>query len=146
MDLIAQRAFRYRGRALVAGQPFSATRSHGRLLVALGRATVGTYEAPQPQPKSRARPAAAPAPDAPVDTRSTPDQHGVNDKIDSSSRPHPLDHDRDGRPGGSIAPAPADMMRALREEYFRLIGKRAFTGWPEDELRRRIAAHRVGNA
>ncbi len=51
-----------------------------------------------------------------------------------------FDHDHDGAPGGSIAPAPSDDLKALRAEYFGKLGKRPFPGWGADTLREKIAA------
>ena len=52
----------------------------------------------------------------------------------------PLDHDNDGKPGGSTAPEQTDDMAKLRAEYQDLIGKRPFPGWDADELQKRIDA------
>lgn len=53
----------------------------------------------------------------------------------------PLDHDGDGHPGGSTAPSDPDgNLRALREHYEALAGKRVFNGWDADTLRSKIAA------
>lgn len=49
-----------------------------------------------------------------------------------------LDHDGNGKPGGSTGAA--DHMRALREEYQRVVGKRPFSGWDEATLREKMAA------
>lgn len=48
-----------------------------------------------------------------------------------------LDHDGDGKPGGSKAPE--GDLKALRAEYQDKTGKRAFPGWDEAEIRRRMA-------
>jgi hypothetical protein len=50
-----------------------------------------------------------------------------------------LDHDGDGKPGGSARQA-GDAVPALRAELQRLTGKRVFNGWNEAQLRERIAA------
>lgn len=53
----------------------------------------------------------------------------------------PLDHDHDGEPGGSTAPADPDGdLNALRDHYEALAGKRVFNGWDADTLRAKIAA------
>lgn len=50
-----------------------------------------------------------------------------------------LDHDQNGKAGGS-KPAPAsDDLAALRAEYQAKIGKRPFPGWGADVLRTKIA-------
>lgn len=49
-----------------------------------------------------------------------------------------LDHDGDGRPGGSVT-ATGDDLPALRARYKDLVGKNPFNGWGADELSRRIA-------
>ena len=51
-----------------------------------------------------------------------------------------LDHDGDGAPGGSTAPEQTDRLKELRAEYLTVIGKKAFAGWDEAELEKRIAA------
>lgn len=48
-----------------------------------------------------------------------------------------LDHDGDGRPGGSTVQT-GDDLPALREEYEALAGKRVFHGWDADTLRAKI--------
>lgn len=52
-------------------------------------------------------------------------------------KPHALDHDGDGRKGGSKAGA-GDDMQALRAKYQEVVGKRAFPGWDAAELQRRM--------
>ncbi len=49
-----------------------------------------------------------------------------------------FDHDGDGFPGGSTAPAQTDDLKALRAAYFAKLGKRPFPGWGACELRRRM--------
>lgn len=51
-------------------------------------------------------------------------------------KPDPLDHDGDGKKGGS-KPA-KDEIAALRTEYQELFGKRPFNGWDAAELQKRI--------
>lgn len=61
----------------------------------------------------------------------------------------PLDHDRDGKPGGSTAPDdPKEALRAKRAEYQLVMKKRPFSGWDIDELNRRMdeAAAKAANA
>jgi hypothetical protein len=53
-----------------------------------------------------------------------------------------FDHNGDGLPGGSAAPEKTDRLKELRAEYQALIGKRAFPGWDEAEIERRMAAHK----
>ncbi|AYD00019.1 hypothetical protein [Neorhizobium sp. NCHU2750] len=50
----------------------------------------------------------------------------------------PLDHDGDGRKGGSTAPEPDEALTALRAEYQALAGKRAFSGWDAEALQAKI--------
>lgn len=50
-----------------------------------------------------------------------------------------FDHDGDGKPGGSPKVDNTDEVRALRAEYTEKMGKRPFSGWDADELRRRMA-------
>lgn len=51
-----------------------------------------------------------------------------------------LDHDGNGKPGGSKAAPPSEGLPTLRAEYQAKIGKKPFPGWPAEELRRRIDA------
>lgn len=52
---------------------------------------------------------------------------------------HPLDHDEDGKPGGSkAAEGDKDALAKLRTDYQEVVGKRPFPGWDADELQRRI--------
>lgn len=54
-------------------------------------------------------------------------------------RTDPLDHDHDGRKGGSVAAVSSEDLTALRKAYAEKLGKRAFPGWGADELQRRMA-------
>jgi hypothetical protein len=115
MQLRATRTFKYDHRMLQAGDLFEAKIGDGRVLIAAKRARlVPAVEAPplDPPPAALIRQAQA--------------AH------------HPLDHDRDGRLGGSPRPASEDLA-PLRDEYERVVGRRAFNGWDAAELRRRIA-------
>lgn len=49
-----------------------------------------------------------------------------------------LDHDGDGKAGGSTSGGSGDEMAALRDEYENVVGKRPFNGWDAEELRRRM--------
>lgn len=51
----------------------------------------------------------------------------------------PLDHDRDGRKGGSLKAPPSDDLAILREDYEELMGKKPFMGWDAEKLREKIA-------
>lgn len=53
----------------------------------------------------------------------------------------PLDHDKDGKPGGSTKPADAaGDMASLRAAYHDAFGKKPFGGWDADTLRAKMAA------
>lgn len=52
----------------------------------------------------------------------------------------PLDHDGDGRNGGSPQPDLTDDLAALRAEYERVSGRKPFYGWTADKLREKISA------
>lgn len=67
---------------------------------------------------------------------------------DSGNDKDALDHDGDGKKGGSTAPEgdKADIA-ALRAEYTALNnGKRPFAGWDEEELAKRIEALKAKQA
>lgn len=51
---------------------------------------------------------------------------------------HPLDHDGDGRMGGSIKPEHTDDLPALRAAYQAKFGKRPFMGWDAADLAKRV--------
>lgn len=53
---------------------------------------------------------------------------------------HPLDHDGDGRPGGSPKQPASDDLAALRQQYRDKFGKAPFNGWKADTLREKLAA------
>ncbi len=57
-----------------------------------------------------------------------------------------LDHDSDGKPGGSTSGGSGDDMKALRAEYAAKLGKNPFPAWDADELKRRIAQHDAQHA
>lgn len=63
----------------------------------------------------------------------------IIDKINNAER-HALDHDGDGKPGGSVAAEQTEDLPALRAEYQRVIGKRPFAGWDAETLKQKIAA------
>lgn len=57
-----------------------------------------------------------------------------------SDLPNPLDHDGDGKSGGSVKPAPTEDLADLREDYTEIVGKKPFPGWNAETLREKIAA------
>lgn len=59
-------------------------------------------------------------------------------------QPNSLDHDHDGRAGGSSKPddAAGDLAVA-RADYVRVIGKKPFAGWDAATLREKIAAKAI---
>lgn len=60
----------------------------------------------------------------------------------------PLDHDGNGKKGGSTSGAEDAKaeVQDLREAYTEAVGKKPFAGWGADELRRRIADAEGGEA
>jgi len=52
----------------------------------------------------------------------------------------PLDHDGDGRKGGSPKPEGSDELAELRSEYQEKFGKRPFMGWGAEKLREMLSA------
>lgn len=52
----------------------------------------------------------------------------------------PLDHDGDGKAGGSTAPAPSEELTGLRATYKSLAKKNYFAGWNIATLKAKIAA------
>lgn len=57
----------------------------------------------------------------------------------------PLDHDKNGRKGGSPKPA-GDDLAELRAEYQTAVGKRPFHGWDAATLRERISEAKRGDS
>jgi hypothetical protein len=109
--LIATKGFRYATRRMVAGDEFAANNRDARLLVAIGKARhARVLDAPPAAVVQKVR--------------------KVTD---------PLDHDNDGAPGGSKAPAgDRDALNKLRADYTEVLGKKPFPGWDAAELQRRI--------
>jgi len=54
------------------------------------------------------------------------------------SEADPLDHDKNGKKGGSTAAESTDDLDRLRAEYKELAGKKAFSGWKADRLQSEI--------
>ena len=51
-----------------------------------------------------------------------------------------LDHDGDGKPGGSLKQDSSEALKAARAAYKEKFGKLPFNGWPIEELQRRMEA------
>ncbi|CDO34050.1 hypothetical protein [Novosphingobium sp. KN65.2] len=66
---------------------------------------------------------------------------GQAEDVDGEYLPQ-LDHDGDGKPGGSTA-GEGDDIDALRAEYKEVLGKNYFAGWDAAELRKRIDEHKA---
>ena len=49
-----------------------------------------------------------------------------------------FDNDGDNKPGGSKRPEQTEDLKALRAEYQTKLGKRPFSGWGAEELKRRM--------
>lgn len=97
-------------RALQAGEEFEAKPADAKIWMLLNKAVV----APRVPGKIAAPPRAL------------------------TSRIHPLDHDSDGRKGGS--PKPEGDLADLRTAYTEKFGKRPFYGWGADILREKMAS------
>ncbi len=64
-------------------------------------------------------------------------KHGWAHEPAKRARRPQLDHDHDGKAGGSVS-AEGDLT-ALRAAYFEKLGKRPFNGWDAATLREKIA-------
>lgn len=60
--------------------------------------------------------------------------------LDAPSKPDPLDHDGDGKKGGSKSADESDELTRLRADYLEVVGKRAYHGWDAAELQEKIDA------
>ncbi|TAX45938.1 hypothetical protein ELI02_29940 (plasmid) [Rhizobium leguminosarum] len=60
--------------------------------------------------------------------------------MDAPSNPDPLDHDENGKKGGSKPAEDGDELTKLRADYLEVIGKRPYHGWDAEELQAKIDA------
>lgn len=58
--------------------------------------------------------------------------------IEGQSKRDPLDHDEDGKKGGSKPADQSDEMAKLRADYLEIVGKKPFHGWSAEELQAKI--------
>jgi hypothetical protein len=142
--MITTKPLLYATRRLQAGDEFYATKAHADVLVKLKKAR---YPDQRPPEDLAAMPDAlrervtrgavtkgeVAAPPADLVTRALAQ---TGDAAESGSA---FDHDGNGGPGGSTAPAPSLGLTELRRQYTQVTGRRFFAGWTEDELRQRIA-------
>lgn len=139
MQLIATRPFTYQTRRLVPGDVFTAEKPmDGKLLIAVKKARLHREPGSVAPPPAalKAQIAAAPGPSAaPVEAEPEADPEQLSQ----------LDHDGDGKAGGSVSPPPSEDLTALRAEYFETVGKRPFNGWDAVTLRDKIAEHGQGD-
>ncbi len=52
----------------------------------------------------------------------------------------PLDHDKDGKKGGSKSVPEDDQLKKLRDDYQEVFGKKAYHGWDAKTLQEKIDA------
>ena len=60
--------------------------------------------------------------------------------LDAPSKPDPLDHDENGKKGGSKPAEDNEELTKLRADYQEVFGKRAYHGWGVEELQQKIDA------
>ncbi|MBN7804902.1 hypothetical protein JZX86_05925 [Agrobacterium rosae] len=60
--------------------------------------------------------------------------------VSVSKDAHPLDHDGDGKKGGSKPAEESDELTKLRSDYAEVVGKRPYHGWTAEELQEKIDA------
>jgi hypothetical protein len=65
-------------------------------------------------------------------------QGSAAETVAAAERLRALDHDGDGKPGGSVSADPTDELKALRGAYRDKLGKAPFNGWDAAELKRRM--------
>jgi hypothetical protein len=58
--------------------------------------------------------------------------------MDASAKHDPLDHDKDGKKGGSKPAERSDEITKLRADYLGVVGKKPFHGWTAEELQAKI--------
>jgi len=121
---ITNRNMTYNTRRLKAGDEFETSRRDGDLLVKLGKA--------QHVPNALARSAFVP-PKPPVVTPMPP-------VAQQPQTPAPAAIVTPESEASESTPS-TDTLATVRAEYEAAVGKRAFHGWDEAELRRRIAEH-----
>jgi hypothetical protein len=66
-----------------------------------------------------------------------------NQEFEAVGKRDPLDHDGDGKKGGSVSGRTAEQSEALkvaRAAYKKATGKNAFNGWDEATLREKMGA------
>lgn len=56
----------------------------------------------------------------------------------TSKKADPLDHDGDGKKGGSKPVEESDELAKLRADYQEVVGKRPYHGWSAEELQAKI--------
>ena len=60
--------------------------------------------------------------------------------IEGQLKRDPLDHDEDGKKGGSKPAEHSDELAKLRADYADIVGKKPYHGWSAEELRAKIDA------
>lgn len=123
------RARTINNRRLKAGEEFTASARDGDLLVRLGRATR--------VPDALATTALKTMPPAPV-MPPVP----ITPPVPAPAAIVTPESEASGEPP---APDVVDTLATAREDYQRIVGKRAFHGWDEAELRKRIAEFETGD-
>lgn len=120
---ITTRNMTYNTRRLKAGDEFTAQERDGKLLVKLGRAELKPSALVTPaKPKFVPPPPPVIPPAPPVVV--TPESEASAPETETP---------------------PVDTLAVARADYEAALGKRAFHGWDETELRRRIAEHADGS-
>ena len=75
---------------------------------------------------------------ATMDMEATYDEGHGWERFDPTVKVDPLDHDMDGKKGGSL-PQSGDDVKALRAAYTEKFGKKPFAGWNADTLKQKLA-------
>jgi hypothetical protein len=133
IPMIATKPFSYGSRRLLPGDEFEARTARDRkVLIAAKKAKDLDTRVPgrlPPPPQELVDKILGAAPStlaAPVEPPQTPRD--------------PLDHDGDGRKGGSsTADGDPDELKRLRQDYEAHLGKKPFYGWDAETLRSKIA-------
>lgn len=124
MKLLALKSLRYATRRLLPGDSFEAKDRDAKLLIAIKKAEAQVERVPG---------------------RIDPPPADLLAQVEGQARTQgehkdALDHDGDGRKGGSVKQPDSEEISALRAAYQQRFGKKPFAGWDVESLKEKLAA------